>query len=250
MVEVPQQVSVSYRFIEDETDKVIAVAKLVDGFFAESVTVPRSHVHVIGSFNVPIEYGKPIADVRMQVVDLGGAVIGSYYLGDVVALEDNIAGRAGFLLAVNSTGCPYPYAGSIWPRWASTVPIRRGEWAEWPAAAHESWMHVVQQVWFAKGRGVGNYGERSTWVLDGSLVLNESSFYCAIGEAVNGAGGYFGSSMSGFADCLRHTAGADSVSVMWHSFSTSRKRVGEEVAQELVDILEEFGVRVQFPAEP
>jgi hypothetical protein len=38
--------------------------------------------------------------------------------------------------------------------------------------------------------------------LDGALFDDLTGFYCAIGEAVNGPGGYFGASPEAFHDCL------------------------------------------------
>jgi RNAse (barnase) inhibitor barstar len=44
--------------------------------------------------------------------------------------------------------------------------------------------------------------------LDGRQVVDENSFYCALGEAVNGPGGYFGWNLDALVDCLRGSWGA------------------------------------------
>ncbi|GGV56510.1 hypothetical protein GCM10010245_89460 [Streptomyces spectabilis] len=43
--------------------------------------------------------------------------------------------------------------------------------------------------------------------LDGRHVTDESSLYLALGEAVNGPGGYFGGCLAALDDCLRSTFG-------------------------------------------
>ncbi|MFG2137617.1 barstar family protein [Streptomyces sp. NPDC048650] len=50
----------------------------------------------------------------------------------------------------------------------------------------------------------------STFTLDGRYIVDEDSFYCALGEAVNGPGGYFGWNLDALDDCLRGRWGAAS----------------------------------------
>ncbi|MET8423897.1 barstar family protein [Nocardia sp. NPDC004860] len=48
------------------------------------------------------------------------------------------------------------------------------------------------------------------FTLDGQAVTDIDSFYCALGEAINGPGGYFGWNLDALVDCLRGGWGATS----------------------------------------
>ncbi|WP_349254233.1 barstar family protein [Paenibacillus sp. RC67] len=40
------------------------------------------------------------------------------------------------------------------------------------------------------------------YYLDGLFIKDQTSFFCALGEAINGPGGYYGSGLDGLSDCL------------------------------------------------
>jgi len=64
--------------------------------------------------------------------------------------------------------------------------------------------------------------------LDGRHITDEDGFYCALGEAVNGPGGYFGWNLDALNYCLRGHWGAQApFTLHWHAFTTAwppRKR--------------------------
>jgi len=66
-----------------------------------------------------------------------------------------------------------------------------------------------------------------TVALDGTLVDNLLGFYCAIGEAVNGPGGYFGLSMRAFHDCLFGGFGLEyPCTIVWRESARSSRALG------------------------
>ena len=59
-------------------------------------------------------------------------------------------------------------------------------------------------------------------VLDGTLVDDLLAFYCTIGEAVNGPGGYFGLTMEAFNDCLYGGFGLEfPYTIVWRNAARS-----------------------------
>ncbi|GAB3899118.1 hypothetical protein GCM10029964_084580 [Kibdelosporangium lantanae] len=51
-------------------------------------------------------------------------------------------------------------------------------------------------------------------------------FYCAIGEAINGPGGYFGWNLSALDDCLRGGFGAQApFRLVWHNSAVAREHL-------------------------
>ena len=75
-----------------------------------------------------------------------------------------------------------------------------------------------------------------TFVLPGKLITDFDSFLCAIGEAVNGPGGYFGRSWEGFDDCLFSGFGLETpCTIVWQDSDFSRRAMGDEGGSSLFD---------------
>lgn len=87
------------------------------------------------------------------------------------------------------------------------VALEKGEWLQWPASHHSAWLHVVQNAWFASNHRVARYGVNDVAHLDGAQISTKSGFFCALGEAVDGPGGYFGSNLDALADCISSSFG-------------------------------------------
>jgi RNAse (barnase) inhibitor barstar len=84
-------------------------------------------------------------------------------------------------------------------------------------------------------------------VIDGREILDSKSFYCAIGEAVNGPGGYFGSTLDGLADCLRGSrTGTLRLRISWPESSASKEGMGADLFFTVVDLLREFDAEVEL----
>ncbi|MFD8740989.1 barstar family protein, partial [Streptomyces sp. NPDC059618] len=173
----------------------------------------------------------------------------SYYIGRV-GLSSTFEGKGcvgegGFVATFYGHACPYPAAGAIWRRWASGSPLAKGEWVEYPVDSHDTWLHVVQNSWFETGHAAKRYGVGEICVIDGRQILGESSFYCALGESVNGPGGYFGSTLDGLADCLASSRNSGApFELVWENFSDAQESMGALLAASATDVLREFGVNV------
>ena len=97
---------------------------------------------------------------------------------------------------------PSPAARPIWQLWSAGRPQAKNLWA-----AHDrvEWLRAA----LAHARAEGpDRPPGGTYRLDGTHVTDIVSFYCALGEAVNGPGGYFGWNLDALADCLRGGFGA------------------------------------------
>ncbi|MEU0150180.1 barstar family protein [Streptomyces sp. NPDC006288] len=80
-----------------------------------------------------------------------------------------------------------------------------------------------------------------TYVIDGSGITGLDSFWDAVGEAVNGPGGYFGRNLDAFADCLGGgfgTPGDGSFVIEWRDHAQSADALGHaETARRLERLL-------------
>ncbi len=82
-------------------------------------------------------------------------------------------------------------------------------------------------------------------------------FYCAIGEAINGPGGYFGWNLDALADCLGGGFGAQApLRLVWHDSAVARERLGPGydgrrlapaiTFETLLDMLGEYQVEIDL----
>ncbi|MFB8003703.1 barstar family protein [Nocardia sp. NPDC056000] len=80
--------------------------------------------------------------------------------------------------------------------------------------------------------------------LDGTHIVDEDTFYCAIGEAVNGPGGYFGWNLDAFEDCTRGGFGATTpFTIVWNESATARTHLGRRTNRDdssIFDIIMEI----------
>ncbi|MFC9250074.1 barstar family protein [Amycolatopsis thailandensis] len=93
--------------------------------------------------------------------------------------------------------------------------------------------------------------------LDGRFVTDIEGFYCAIGEAINGLGGYFGWNLDALKDCIRGGFGAQTpFRLVWHESAVarvylvaddSRRRLGSAITLEyLVDMLATYRIEIDL----
>ncbi|MCP3136381.1 barstar family protein [Pyxidicoccus xibeiensis] len=70
-------------------------------------------------------------------------------------------------------------------------------------------------------------------MLQGRFIEDLSSFFCSMGEAVNGAGGYFGWSLDSLQDCCVGGFGvAPPFIVRWEGAAASRRALGHVALHE------------------
>jgi len=182
------------------------------------------------------------------VLDFRREVIGSYYIGDVEIVDiqpSDSVGETDLMLDFGGYFQPFPYAEKIWRRWASGVPVERDEWRTLPAEWHDSWLHVVQTAWFEAGRMPTVYEPKDSYMIDGNGMVNTDSFYCALGEAINGPGGYFGSNLDALDDCLWHAVDSHGpFELVWRNFHVAENNLGESEIAQIIAVFRDHDVRL------
>lgn len=243
-----------YRFVEDETEREILTATDVRGFFVEPSIGESEIITAVGSSLRPERVPVLFEDVELQVRDVRGREIGGYYIGrvEVTDFRDSVSVPGGTDLALSffGFGSPYPYAGEIWQTWAQSPPAESGMWKRLLPEAHDSWLHVVQTAWFRTGHQAKRYGDTTTCEIAGADLADIAGFYCELGEAVNGPGGYFGSNPSALDDCLINS-GARRESpfrLVWRDFESSRRAIGDEELDDVISVLRQYGIEIEYPS--
>ncbi|WP_327038135.1 barstar family protein [Micromonospora maris] len=196
------------------------------------------------------------AEVHMTAAD--GAirpVIDGLVSGTVVAGEPSRLGAGLLDVTVDSDPRePLPLGVlDILEQWRTRRPAARNEWA----GHHRKLRHHWAGVTLAHRVDAAEQPPGTTYDLDGRYVTDIEGFYCAIGEAINGPGGYFGWNLHALHDCLRGDFGARTpFRLVWHDSAVARAHLvagydGRRLApattlDDLLDILAAHQVEVDL----
>lgn len=224
----------------------LVVAKHIEGFF-EVADDTATRVSFVGVRALD-EQRSRADDVVLNIVSRTRGLIGQYMVGRVELREVHRTARGDVARADYEMGGSDEtlYALPIWQRWAQEIPVALGEWSTWPTRAHEAWLLVSQHVWATSRREYAPHWAPTEVHINGELLRSRASFYCALGEAVCGAGGYLGSNLDALNDCLRLSMGAGPLRIVWDSFHQSMVALDEHFVGAVVEVLEEHGVQVVF----
>ena len=138
-------------------------------------------------------------------------------------------------------------AREVWELWGDGRPAEPNSWARCDTESRRFWHRTAldNHVHGGQDRPPG-----TTYHLDGRHITDLPGFFCALGEAVNGPGGYFGWGLDALNDCLRGGWGAaPPFSLVWHDSEVARRCLGvtSPAFQELLAFLAEGDrVDVQF----
>ncbi|WP_189931821.1 barstar family protein [Streptomyces sulfonofaciens] len=117
-------------------------------------------------------------------------------------------------------------AREVWDLWWPGWPAQRNLWARCGSEGRRYWLVTALEN-HARARRDPDAPPGTTYHLDGRYVTDESGFYCALGEAVNGPGGYFGHNPDSLIDCLCGHFGARApFTLVWHDSATARACLG------------------------
>lgn len=231
----------------EESGSVLVAAEEVEGFFVDREEdlpeVVFLRAHEVNKDRRSAE------DAVLEIVNRRGEKVGDYFVGRVVLGGTGAEFPDGKISSVSyrffGNRCEYPEAAKIWRRWASGVALEKGEWLQWPVSYQNAWLHVVQNSWFASNRKAARYGVSEVVDLDGGQISTKSGFFCALGEAVNGPGGYFGSNLDALADCISSSDGeGPPVKIVWRNFQASQKSLDHVFLDSVMGIMSEFQVDV------
>ncbi|MFD8828151.1 barstar family protein [Streptomyces sp. NPDC059605] len=140
----------------------------------------------------------------------------------------------------------------VWERWLAGPPDVPGAWAGLDTRRRWAWHDLVRER--AAHRTAGDRPAGHAYELDGRHITDEPGFHLALGEAVNGPGGYFGGCLPALDDCLRGTFGYTApATLLWRDSATAREHLSRTLTPEglpcdlfavLLDVLAQGGMRV------
>ncbi|MEV7561687.1 barstar family protein [Streptomyces sp. NPDC089795] len=168
-----------------------------------------------------------------DVLDGDGAVMGSYFVGEVTVVDVEPSARGFGLVDLTVTlWCEdaLPGAERAWDLVRTGHLNRTGMWHALAPEDRRAWLSVALWSHAYRRRGRPDAPAGHAFTLDGRYVVDKDSFSCAIGDAINGPGGYFGWNLDALNDCLGGRWGATApFTLHWDSSAVARNRLDERV---------------------
>jgi RNAse (barnase) inhibitor barstar len=183
------------------------------------------------------------SNANLQILDLVGEVIGEYFMiilrcydciphgHEMSEGKDNDADRRyDATLDIIATGTP-PAVKEIWQRWSHDLPRVKNLWADYSSHERLAWLEVVRSHDHPGLHPDAPPG--TTFELDGQYVTDYAGLFCAIGEAINGPGGYFGGDLNALDDCLNGDFGARiPFTLRWQNFDVAARHLNKPLSAE------------------
>lgn len=115
-------------------------------------------------------------------------------------------------------------ARDVWELWGAGRPGEHNRWRRLGSEGRRFWLRTALDN-HAYDRP--DLPPDTTYDLDGRHITDLPGFFCALGEAVNGPGGYFGWGLDALNDCLRGRWGAaPPFNLVWHDAEVARRCLG------------------------
>ncbi|MGP4030099.1 barstar family protein [Actinomadura sp. 3N407] len=141
----------------------------------------------------------------------------------------------------------------ILEHWHRGRPTDKNLWADYDRTLRHYWAGMA----LTRRSREPDSPAGGTYDLDGRFVTDIEGFYCAIGEAINGPGGYFGWNLDALDDCFSGGFGAQiPFRIVWHTSSVARthlvpgydkRRLGPAVTFDyLQDMLTEHHIEIDL----
>jgi RNAse (barnase) inhibitor barstar len=254
----------------DEDDVVLCPCQDVDGLFVDDPEASAPPFDMLGcepsqslmdylSGSNRYRTRNPLFPGDLLVPAAVGGHLGGFSLVGCQIVDWRYSDRGAGLIDMTvdaPTRRPSSRSEPIWERWRVSEPDSINLWAEYDAAGRRAWLDVVGARRFFGSRKTSDGPPGKTYELEGSYVTDETSFYIAIGEAINGPAGYFGWNLSALADCARGRFGATNpFTLIWrHSdvaceylterFEDVDGQLSPPLFEVIVSLLDECGVEV------
>lgn len=227
-----------YRLVGDEDDDLWCEAEEASGLFT-TLDGGLRRVELIGCTpRRKLQYcldhiggRRALAgNASLSFLDTSGTEIAAYFVNDVrvEAFRSSSHGTGRVDVTVTLV-CERPLEEEqgIWDLVRRGALDSNGLWHTLDAAGRLAWLSVALQR--KPGKPIDDR-PGTVYELDGSHMVDRDSFYCALGEAVNGPGGYFGWNLDALADCLRGNFGATSpFTLIWHDSELARAHLTKQI---------------------
>ncbi|WP_158943494.1 barstar family protein [Streptomyces sp. NRRL S-378] len=167
--------------------------------------------------------GAPIetlsGDIEVIVLDTEGRPMGRYPLWGAKLVAGD---TPEYLVVTAQTGLPpHAEARRLWDRFRVSPP-RRGEWCTLQVGSREAWLEVAGLRYAESASKEECSVPPREIVMGGDEIKDVASFFCAIGEAFRGPGGYMGQSFTELEESLEDYLQGAPVRLIWRNIPVAR----------------------------
>lgn len=207
------------------------------------------HKLVLLNFNINNDFIKyhiklkeGISNINIGVIDRNKKVLGMYYmsLNNLIRFnqEDFDNEYSCYELEGTLINPPSNETLKLWDIWRNNVPNKIGEWRRLTNSYRFRWLEIVR-LYNSQIHTKTIDKKIDDIYLDGAYIKDSSSFFCALGEAVNGPGGYFGFDINSLQDCLCGSFGIKiPFTIIWYNSSVMIKSIVESINKNQYEIEE------------
>ncbi|GGM58472.1 hypothetical protein GCM10012275_32120 [Longimycelium tulufanense] len=188
--------------------------------------------------------GTALDSLEVQVLGGHGEVLGAYsaWNAELTRLDED---RRQITCA--TALLPHRDAQPVWELWRQGGPQQKNLWTELPSGRRAGWLQVVALSAFATSGAARPKTPTSEIVLNGEHIVDLDSFYLAIGEAVNGPGGYFGWNLDSLTDCLHGGWGARAAPrIRWENFTDTQRHLTQSTLDSLLSVISDRTSEVEL----
>ncbi|SFE86914.1 Barstar (barnase inhibitor) [Paenibacillus algorifonticola] len=206
------EISRKFSLVDEESNIVIGYCKDILGMSGEySIEIKREQYHRIILVNFQMteafrEYVKKkrpfIKYILLNFLNKKGDVMGTYYFYLQKPLffcdeKFNVQSITAEVVVLLPVTIPRESL-EIWDLWRESDPMVKNMWMDLSKDQQQRWLEIVRQHEKTAPADQAN-GE---YFLDMGIVEDDITFYCALGEAINGPGGYYGFTLTSLEDCF------------------------------------------------
>lgn len=203
-----------YTILDDESNLIVGICEDIVGLSGECTTIDDNesfHKIILENFKITesfmeycIKTKSSVTNIHLCIMDVDGDSIGSYYFSlkvplyfhkNVLENKQNYLELIGTLLTKASKE-----ALVIWEGWRQSPPAFINLWSSLTEQQREGWLEVAR-LYFKRSSNQQDE-KHGVYSFDATYVKDSTSFFCALGEAINGPGGYFGFDLLSLEDCL------------------------------------------------
>ncbi|MFK4100894.1 barstar family protein [Streptomyces sp. NPDC019531] len=200
-----------------------------------------------GALKAALDSGEEdLGHAKLQRVDCSGRPVQAAAEGELRAWIPSARGPGLVDLTLDMWSERPPLAArEVWELWDEGRPKAPNRWALCGTEGRRFWLGTARDN---REQGRPDRSPDTTYHIDGRHITDLPGFFCALGEAVNGPGGYFGWGLNALNDCLRGRWGAaPPLSLVWHDSEVARRCLG--VTPEAVHRPPTFSELVTFLTE-
>ncbi|WP_128379244.1 barstar family protein [Streptomyces cavernae] len=206
-----------------------------------------------GALRAALDAGvEDLGHAKVVRIDTSGRAVEMAVEGELTAWIPSARGRGLIDLTLEPwSERPPRAAAEVWELWSHGRPAEPNLWSRCGFEGREFWLGTAHHL---RDRGRDDAPPGATYHLEGRHIIDLPGFFCALGEAVNGPGGYFGRGLASLNDCLRGGWGATRpFTLVWHDAPHARRCLGVAPTvvrpwtyEEILEFLDEEGIEVRL----